>query len=1208
MIPERNLLSRMARAAWRNSPELVRSTIRPYLGNKAKKDKSADKAASPLLSVVIPVYNVSSYLDECLQSVLSQDYKTLEVILVDDGSEDGSKEIVARYAAQHKRVKAIYMPHGGNGAARNAGIKIAQGKYITFVDSDDRVKPGAYSAMIAQLEGSGSDFVVGSFSRIRGSREWTPKMTEELHSKSRTISSLTEFPDIMRDVFLWNKVYRRSFWDANVGSIPEGVLYEDQETLARAYLSASAIDIMARPVYIWRMRENNSSITQQKGRVDDLRDRMAAMASVAALVDAQAEPEVRLAWYAKSLGEDLRLYVEKIPNAGIDYWECLRTTVAHLHEQMPGGSLELIPVNERVLAHLIANNRYEDTVQVLIFLKENGGAFRARSIEGSLEAHPGYLALLGADLPRHLLKIHDVDVNVHTSLTGFRWKGTVLSIDVSAYIRGVDAEHFTYSVDAALHNRRTKQVYELDMRQRDDARIDIKSGDKWNSYEHCCFATSLDTKTLANGPDLRNGDEWDLRLRIKAGGLDLETSVTRRDGELLPHQLPIGGRTQFGRVVGQIDRVRGLRLRYVAHPFLAVSAGVRGSKLHVVFDPHAPLPDALVLRTPGHPDVKGGRGERAANAYELSLPSALVNAPKELLSDLYASTQDGALKPIGWVGTNTEWDGLSSPGDSHRLEVTGYGYLRLSSIRWRLSVDGYELLDDGRHLELRGRSSSVGRGEPILDLALVTRRNTVPVEDLRFLPGSDRFIAVFNLAQDRWGEGAQAPESGHYEVVTRYAGQDGRVRHKKALAVGSVLNRLPDERRYKCYRVGITAESRARSLVVKILPPYAQNERGAYAQQQLREQFLTGRGEIDKSIVLLESFSGKGATDSVRPLSEKLADHVPDAKLYWSIADYSVPVPKGAEGVLIYSRRWYELLNTAGTLVNNNNFPPYFRKREGQFYIQTWHGTPLKKIGHHTPRLNITASYRALMEREAEYWDVLIAQNQFSEEVLPAAFGYTGPVIAAGYPRNESLHRAPSGDTEVRRALVRDRLGIDRDRKVVLYAPTWRDNLRTQEGKFDSVAYLDFRVFMEQLGPDYLVLLRGHHNVAGQRVVSASDSYLDVTSYPEVADLYSVADVLVTDYSSCMFDFAGTRKPMIFLAPDIDEYRNVTRGFYIDFEADAPGPIVKTTTELVEQLRRLEEVQAEFLSRYDSFFARYASWDDAEASSRVMKEISILLD
>jgi CDP-glycerol glycerophosphotransferase len=217
---------------------------------------------------------------------------------------------------------------------------------------------------------------------------------------------------------------------------------------------------------------------------------------------------------------------------------------------------------------------------------------------------------------------------------------------------------------------------------------------------------------------------------------------------------------------------------------------------------------------------------------------------------------------------------------------------------------------------------------------------------------------------------------------------------------------------------------------------------------------------------------------------------------------------------------------------------------------------------------------------------------------MRGAFRYDGEICEYGYPRNDLLSR---GDTAGLAARVRARLGLPEGKKVVLYAPTWRDNQVYANGRryrFDM--RLDLERAWRELGPDYVFLIRGHHHMADDVPAGMRDGFaVNVTAYPDITELYLVADVLVTDYSSAMFDYAVTGRPMVFFTYDLADYRDNLRGFYFDFEAEAPGPLLATSAELTGALRDIDSVAASYRDSYQSFADRFCSLEDGKAGARI---------
>ncbi|MFM7014325.1 MAG: CDP-glycerol glycerophosphotransferase family protein [Actinomycetota bacterium] len=341
---------------------------------------------------------------------------------------------------------------------------------------------------------------------------------------------------------------------------------------------------------------------------------------------------------------------------------------------------------------------------------------------------------------------------------------------------------------------------------------------------------------------------------------------------------------------------------------------------------------------------------------------------------------------------------------------------------------------------------------------------------------------------------------------------------------------------------------------------------------------------------LFESFQGKVIGDSPLALLKEVKKRFPRSNCYFTISS-STSSPDGAIGVRHGSLGWLRALATSKVLVNNTNFPPYFRKRSDQLYIQTWHGTPLKRLGRDIVDVVPSDSYLKMMDREAKSWDYLISPSPYCTNLFPKAFNFSGKILETGYPRNDLLINAVAD-----RGRIRSSLGIkDENQLVVLYAPTWRDTERTATGNWKPVNFLGHGHL------DAVVLFRGHTNTHAAHRSEQIGSAIDVTNYPNVAELYLAADVLITDYSSSMFDFTVTGKPIIFLAPDIDKYA-AKRGFYFDFEAEAPGPILRDAGLLKETLEKLDSWRESYAARYVNWQAKFNSLEDGGAAARVIDQ------
>ena len=498
----------------------------------------------------------------------------------------------------------------------------------------------------------------------------------------------------------------------------------------------------------------------------------------------------------------------------------------------------------------------------------------------------------------------------------------------------------------------------------------------------------------------------------------------------------------------------------------------------------------------------------------------------------------GLLEPATVAGTDYQptWQehrGLSlhvaRPVQGQRLPAPG-----------RVVVDG--VVPGGKVVRIEGESD--------LDVSLTLVGPRAASQPVPVVREGTRFHAEVSLCDDEWGLQPTSLPANTYELRARTAaGQDLPVSCARSLWRELPIRVDSDEWTLT------PLVSPGGDLSIRIVPVEWTRSRPPLLRRSMRDHLYTeSREEPLMDVVLFETFAGKGTGDNPGAICAEFAARDLGLDLVFSVIDRSNVAPPGARTVIRWSAEWFELLGRARYLVVNASLPYFFRKRPGQPYYQTWHGTPLKRIAHDRPHLDFfNWHHRRQLLVARDGWDYLLSQSSFCTEFLSSAFRYSGPVAELGYPRNDIL-TSPEGE-QVRRR-VREHFAIPDDAQVVLYAPTWRDNARVGH-VFTKVLYLDPLEVVASLENAYL-LVRGHYNSVGAAEDrSSSARVLDVTRYPDIADLYLAADVLVTDYSSVFFDFALTDRPMVFLAPDLEAYRDDNRGFYLDYHETVPGPIVR---------------------------------------------------
>ncbi|TSB40265.1 CDP-glycerol glycerophosphotransferase family protein, partial [Streptomyces benahoarensis] len=368
-------------------------------------------------------------------------------------------------------------------------------------------------------------------------------------------------------------------------------------------------------------------------------------------------------------------------------------------------------------------------------------------------------------------------------------------------------------------------------------------------------------------------------------------------------------------------------------------------------------------------------------------------------------------------------------------------------------------------------------------------------------------------------------------------------------------------------------------------------DRGPYRRRVLREtHYPLHRGRPLRDAILYSSFGGRTYGDSPRAVHEELVRRGIGAEHLWAVRDGQTAVPDTARAVVVGSAEWHGALAHSRWVVANTQLPGFFRRRQGQLVVQTWHGTPLKRIG-----ADSAGSHGPSHPEAARQWSVLLSPNAHSTPVLREALGFPGEPLESGLPRTDAFF-AP--DRAERAAAVRARLGVDDGRTVVLYAPTVRGHLAYDRHHHRLHLPLDLDAARRALGDDHALLVRGHPLVADRLPAHHAPFAVDVTAYPDATDLLLAADVLVTDYSSLAADFANTGRPMLFLTPDLPYYRDTLRGFTVDFEAVAPGPQLGSTGELIDALGDLDAVARAGAGAYGRFREAFCHRDDGAAAAR----------
>ena len=378
---------------------------------------------------------------------------------------------------------------------------------------------------------------------------------------------------------------------------------------------------------------------------------------------------------------------------------------------------------------------------------------------------------------------------------------------------------------------------------------------------------------------------------------------------------------------------------------------------------------------------------------------------------------------------------------------------------------------------------------------------------------------------------------------------------------------------------------------------------------------------IDDNLVLFSEYWGGGYGCNPRAIFEQLPETAPHLRGAWLIDDAKAALlPPGTEHVAPGSFKRFMLFARAKYFVNNVNFAGSYVKRPGQVHIQTMHGTPLKHVGLDVMSSSVASTAvdpvrqprrsggkvvpideaRSAREfenllRRSDRWDYAISSNAYSTEMWSHAYPCRYEWLESGYPRNDALVNAT--DEDVREA--REVLGVPEGKTAILYAPTFRETVG------DTSMRIDVGSLLEKLGDEAVLIVRAHHTATAGPAMKAlieSGRVIDGSRVPWILPCYLAADVLITDYSSTMFDYALLDRPIITYADDWPSYRE-TRGTYFDLLAEPPGLVARNQRQLEEMLVSGAYDGDDARTVRATFRERFCQYDDGQAAARVIRGV-----
>ncbi|SDT42425.1 CDP-glycerol glycerophosphotransferase family protein [Microlunatus soli] len=1208
-------LVKSLRAIDRRAPDPVRRFVRAgrdvarRTGRELTWEVAGRRGDSRLVTVVVTVSAEDlDYLDEAMESVVGQAHRDLEILVVPYGPEGRQvRAALARWTRSDYAVHIMSAQPPDLAAARDRGARAAHGRYLAFLRGHDVLPAKAIRDGVAALQRSDSDFVIGRVSNPTSVMRSILPRDDRVHDRRRYGVTLREFPAAVADSGLGNRLFSSAFWRRSRLTFA-GARGESDVVLA-AFQHAVAFDVITSTTYRPRNRAFGTPVEQLYDSTADLsawlsdasttRRRLRTLESTigAALLDH---------WATGVIDHQLQTFLGDAERMTDEQWQALRSFTAGLLEAISDRAWSQTRAESRVKLRLLLADRrpaLERFVADRWFEQDN---VLTRVDEGGVYAEFPLDADAASVVDATDLAFAEHETPARVRVRNVRIVAADrLAVDVLARIQLVDLSDITPEVTARWlgyddEDKRDDSIEPVptDVIPVEDPQANMSIGHRYQDYRRGGFRVESDLSRLTTG-------RWRLEVTVRVGTITRSTDAMSFDNRGSAGL--IGSRYQPRRVTvaGPTVAVKrgGGRLELVvrdAEPVRLVSAQVDGRRVQLRLRSRDGRSVESVVADAGPRHAAAGLKDGIAT---LDLPSPTVDSPRAW--KLRAITDQGS-HPIAWPAEPEPslLDGWLGVGDGSVVVTRSeYGNAMLYESERSAILDDVDLAA-GR-VVVRGRWLGA---EPADDagLRLTARGSRCETAGAISTAADGSFTADIPLRWTPWGlDERLVPRDEYLFFLTDNAIATGEETdepsgfapelHVSAAFIDGMLSfRLTDEVRMR----PICKPSRAPGFALSVPIPVADS--GAYAQYRLQQQALSDPGPIDEQAVYLLSYNGSVATDSPAAIHQELRRRHPELKLYWGVNDPSTPLPEGGIPVLVNSPEWYRIVTTAAHLVQNVDFPRWWRKRPEQRFLQTFHGYPAKSMGLRMWRAKKFTPLRQQieLERTSAGWDLILTPAPAMDVHYRQEYDYAGPIENRGYPRDDALldDRADQWRQE-----VRERLGIRPDQKVLLYAPTWRDHLASSYTSAAIVEYLDVDAASEALGDEYVFLLRGHRfNTKRPDRGWDAARILDVTDYPEINDLILASDVAVLDYSSLRFDFALTGRPMVFLVPDLADYTGGIRGFLFDYADSAPGPLLNTTDEVIAAVRDLKALSQSYRGQLAAFNAKYQYLQDGRAAERVV--------
>ncbi len=1124
---------------------------------------------------------------------------------VESGREEGLAVAIAFAAAPPEGLCVTLLDEeaaSDHRSARARGVDAATGTHLLFLEGRDALTAYAVAHLLHTAGETGADLVAANVHRFNELGAFPSKAHKKYCAKRRSALDPRTLPALVADPVLGNKLWRREFWQ----SLPELCLApEDSDLeLRRAVLAARNVDVLPGPVLLARQRESVGVPMDEAV----LTRRITTMRELS--LDLGAED--RRLWDRILLQGELHRLVLRLRSVDPQIRSAVVDLLNEFLDHVPAAQLRSLSVLDRLLYHLVRKRRIDDLIEVGVF----AGSVEiknTRVVRRGLAYYISYPFFEDTDpakeVPREIYRL-DEELKVRQKTENVCWQDGRLHIGGRIGIRHLRArKRWQQHLIAFAVNTETGWRIRVPVRTRLAAEYRLPDVVDAARHDYGGFTVVLDPRKLRTSNRWQPG-AWKIELIVFNRGLTRRqyiSSPVPGPPERPPYRQvaeDVWVRPRWSEDKQLVVGIEPMRARVTGHHFTP-GTGELLLEGEVLSEPATEATQLRLTRRPGtavltHPlNVRDGRFTVKLSAEELFERSITEcgGVIRQEDWDVHLLTPDGrTAAPV--LPEDVPAKAHASATDHLELAVqrTATGAVKLRAGRARPTVK--QARWQGRALILEGEFTA---DAPLTLVAKARGREEEHVFAVEHT--GHHFTARFTPADIDTLSGNLSLPMGSYQLWGRVQREDGESVDVGVEFVDELIGAVPLQMQTADRAYALSYQGRGIP-VLRVDSDLYPSERGSFAQRELKEVFYPAERKKDiVEGVLFDTYTGRQYSDSPQSIYAELRrrGRWADYPMSWLVADGQVSLPEGLSHVRHRGREYYEALARSRYLVTNSRQPAWFHRHPDQVVVQTWHGSMLKRIGFDVE--NISGKSRDYFDKlawETQQWDYLVSPSPWATPILRSAFRFDGEILETGYPRND-IFFSPDKDAIAER--TRRRLGLPEDKKVVLYAPTWRDDKYYTRGKHKLDLHLDLRRMYDKLGDDHVLLVRRHPRVVDSVPIVGEGFVHDVSLYPEVMELFLLTDVLVTDYSSMMFDFANTGRPMLFFTYDLESYRDNLRGFYFDFEETAPGPLLTESDQVIDSLLNIDEVAGRSRAAYDSFVEQFCPLDDGHAAARVVDRV-----